>query len=58
MADELVEIEREHWPKLRDLYLPKIPENYISYSILEAYTRWAEQDPESADMVCYSLNGD
>lgn len=58
MTDHLVGIERKHWQTLRDFYSPKSPETYLSYSLLDYYIRWSEREPESVDIVFYSLNGD
>lgn len=58
MADQLVEIERDYWSALRDLYSPENPEDYLSYCLFDYYIRCLEQEPESVDIAFYSLNGD
>lgn len=54
MEDQKVEIEPEHWTKLRELY---DSENYLTLSTLQNYIRWSRNEPKE-DLKIYSLNGD
>lgn len=58
MFDRLVEIARNDWPDLKKLYNPDDIKNVISYSKIDNYIRWFEQDPNIEKTTFYSLNGD
>lgn len=56
--NHLVEIPKENWPELRDLFKPNWPENILGYSTIDNYCRWNEKDSNIKNLVIYSLNGD
>lgn len=58
MTDQLVEIERKDWPKLKNLYTPDGSRSYIAYTTIDNYIRWFEQDPNVKDIKFLCLNGD
>ncbi|XP_037032028.1 uncharacterized protein LOC119071268 [Bradysia coprophila] len=59
MTDKLVEIDKNDWVELRDLYRTAWPErNIISYYILDNFIGWVKQEPNFKHLHVYSLNGD
>lgn len=58
MKNKLIEIGREHWPALRNLYTANSPE-FFGYVLVDTFIRWTEQQPNNLPEVkLYSLNGD
>lgn len=58
MFEKLVEIERENWLKLRDLYSAQDPNTFLGYCSVDNYIRWFEKDPNIQNVVFYCLNDD
>lgn len=56
--DQLIEINREHLPLLRDLYKPNTLRNYIAYMTIDIYVRLFEREPHIKQIQFYCLNGD
>uniref|UniRef100_A0A182LT36 N-acetyltransferase domain-containing protein n=1 Tax=Anopheles culicifacies TaxID=139723 RepID=A0A182LT36_9DIPT len=56
-SDQLVEIPREDWTTLRDLFQCDWPKHEFAYYLLGNYVNWMEHH-ETIDVKCYSLNGD
>lgn len=57
-ADHLVKIKLDDLIELKNLYLPKSPNNILGLSTIENYLRWTEIESNLADFIFYSLNGD
>lgn len=58
MADQLVEIDRQDWPALRDLYARNSATTFMGHNLIDNYIRWTQQQPNFPNLVFYSLNGD
>lgn len=58
MTDQIVEINRKDWPKLKELYTPDGVKSYIAYTTIDNYIRWFDQDPNTKHVKFYCLNGD
>lgn len=58
MADHLVQIQPEEWPKLKGSYLPETPETVLGLATIDNYIRWIKNDPKTENLIFYSLNGD
>lgn len=58
MTNRLVEIEPKDLPNLLNLYTPDGKKNYITYTAIENYNRWFNQDPNLEHVKVFSLNGD
>lgn len=56
--DLLVEIDREDLPKLKNLYTPDGSKCYLSYTTVDNYIRWFEQDLNVKHINIFCLNGD
>ncbi|XP_055375841.1 uncharacterized protein LOC129608383 [Condylostylus longicornis] len=56
--DQLVEIEQNDWPILRDLYKIEWPKHHIAFNIIQNYINWFQKDPNVKYIKVYSLNGD
>lgn len=57
-TDCLIEVPRQDWPKLRDLYIPGKSRSYIAYTALESYIQWITLDADVKHVKVYALNGD
>jgi len=51
-------IESKFWPELRDKFVKNWPEHCIGYNIVDNYIKWKKRDPNYADCVFHSLDGD
>lgn len=58
MAEQLVKIERENWPKLRDLYSRNDPTALLGHRVVENYIQWFDKSPSAQNINFYSLDGD
>lgn len=58
MSDKLTEIARNDLFQLRILYSPDESKNYTSFTAIDTYIRWFEQDPNVKHIKFFSLNGD
>lgn len=58
MTDRLVEIQRKDLSVLCDLYIQSGTKNYISYTTIDNYIRWFQQDPNVKHIKVFCLNGD
>lgn len=60
MSDRLTEISVADLPKLSAIYASRRNDDfgYISYTTIETYIRWYQQDPHLDDVNFYCLNGD
>lgn len=58
MEEKLIDIPKEAWCKLRDLYLKDWPNNVMAYYTLDNYIKWIEMDSTIDNLLVYSLNGD
>uniref|UniRef100_A0A182WFH1 Uncharacterized protein n=1 Tax=Anopheles minimus TaxID=112268 RepID=A0A182WFH1_9DIPT len=54
-CDQLVEIPREDWSALRNLFQRDWPKHEFAYYLLGNYLNWMEHQ-ETKDVTCYSLN--
>lgn len=53
-----MKIERENWPKLRDLYSPRDPNTFLGHCAVENYIQWFVKDPSIENISIYCLNDD
>lgn len=58
VSDKLVEIPPNEWKTLRDLFLPKWPNDISGYFTVDNYIRWYQHDPNIKNLKFFSLNGD
>lgn len=57
-TNQLVEVERNKWPALRDLYQSDWPEHFLGFLTVDTFIRWTEKQPNIKNLCIYSLNGD
>lgn len=57
-SNKLVEIPKEEWQHLRDLYKVDWPSNLVGFYTLDNFVRWTEKDPNIKNLKAYSLDGD
>lgn len=60
MADRLTEISVADLPKLSEKYASRREAEfgYVSFTTIETYIRWHQQDPHLEHVNFYCLNGD
>lgn len=58
MTDRLVEISRDDWPRLKELYTPDGSKSYLAYTTIDSCIRCLDQDPNYEHFKVYCLNGD
>lgn len=56
--DKLTEIDRKDLPLLKGLYTPDGSKCYTTYTAIDTYIRWFEQDPNVKHIKFFCLNGD
>lgn len=57
-SDQLAIIDRNDLPLLRKLYTPDGVKCYTTFTAIDTYIRWFEQDPDLKHVQFYCLNGD
>jgi len=58
IIDELVKIEPQFWPELRNKFLVDWPKNCSGYFTVNNYIEWRQKDPEYNGYEFFSLNND
>lgn len=57
-SSKLVEIPREEWNNLRDLYKVDWPRNLVGFYTVDNFMKWTGKDPSIKNLKAFSLDGD
>lgn len=58
MTDQLIEIDREKWPILQNLFKSNRSLGYLGYMTIGNYIGFFDQDPNVKHVKIYCLNGE